>query len=891
MMNVVSMDFSKIQGRFSTRLSRSSSSVDEVIKKRVLEKNDAAKAVLAQEYDRSSTVLNNLFAFDESRGDLRGYSGEKAFVSSYPFVGYQFTIMPDVLKEIRKHGYQGKSLSTGERSMLSSYQEAAQAVEAQTETALVPFWRFFDTLEKELDHGIKQVFERCRNAAEQNLALKPFDVNVLKVLYLINYINDIKPTAGNVAILMVDDIGCDMAALRVHVKESLDRLVQQNYVARNGDRYSFLTDEEQDVAREIRSVQVDAASVTEEIKKIVFESVYKDRKYRKGANDYPVKRCVDGSVYGTSVGTEGMEVDVITLANDKLANAPDSELALQSLGKALIVLDSSNDYYEVLYNAARIANYVQTQNVSALPLTRQNIIRDKMAEATTNRKEAISLITEAVVKARVAVDGRLIQLPSATARQKFELTLDELAGCTFTKAGFIDLPLADDSKLRNVLQGHMEYTNDGKEQNSQAVAEVLRYLEARSHTHQSTTMGDIQRNFQSKPYGWREIDVAGVLAQLIAAQRVTMSYGGAPIKAQDRKVTDYLRKSTEIDKATVVLRKSLPAGLVSRTKALLRNLDSSIAIPDDDDGLVSAVEECLKERKQRYTDLLNKYYGGDVAYPGNDCLTKGVSLADDILGRSADPESFLRAFCDAEDDLLDNMEDAEQVENFFSSNQKEFFDKAVAMVDRMRGREAAYVDHVDDIQGPLAQVCRIIEAERPYNSIHNLPALVSQIEGAYAKRVQAKQEDLAGQLEAAVAQVEAYAQSSGAEVPQVGAIVTATRERATSWKDKVSRATACSDLDIMLAQISVWSKRQLSSIDRAVEQAHAPVTPVKAPQDNPEAPTVHPVPPKPSIKVVPHASALPPQVLHNEQEVDAYLARAKDQIMDALKDASGVRLD
>lgn len=185
LMDVVSMDFSKIQGRFATRLSLSSSSVDEVIKKRVLDKNQAASGLLKGEYAAKDVVLKNLFSFEDSRSDLKGFPDEDDFVDCFPFVDYQFKLMPGVLKEIRRHGYQGKSLSTGERSMLSSYQEAAQAVEGGDESCLVPFWRFFDTLEKELDHGIKQVFVRCRDAAEKDYTIQDQDINVLKVLYLI----------------------------------------------------------------------------------------------------------------------------------------------------------------------------------------------------------------------------------------------------------------------------------------------------------------------------------------------------------------------------------------------------------------------------------------------------------------------------------------------------------------------------------------------------------------------------------------------------------------------------------------------------------------------------------------------------------------------------------
>ena len=60
--HITGNDFSKIQGRFNTRLSLSSSSVDEVIKKRVLAKTDAADQLLRMVYDKEHAVLKNLYA-------------------------------------------------------------------------------------------------------------------------------------------------------------------------------------------------------------------------------------------------------------------------------------------------------------------------------------------------------------------------------------------------------------------------------------------------------------------------------------------------------------------------------------------------------------------------------------------------------------------------------------------------------------------------------------------------------------------------------------------------------------------------------------------------------------------------------------------------------------
>ena len=175
--------------------------------------------------------------------------------------------------------------------MLSSYQEAAQAVEGGDESSLVPFWRFFDTLEKELEKKTT-ASSRCSCAAATPLRgttpYNPQDIDVLKVLYLINYINDVKPCIGNIAILMADRIDADMKAKKEAVKESLERLVRENYVARTGDRYAFLTDTEQEVAREIKDEKIDPANVIDEVQKIIFSKIFTDKRFRKGANDFPI---------------------------------------------------------------------------------------------------------------------------------------------------------------------------------------------------------------------------------------------------------------------------------------------------------------------------------------------------------------------------------------------------------------------------------------------------------------------------------------------------------------------------------------------------------------------------------------------------------------------------
>ena len=207
-------EFSRIQARFGTRLSLSSSSVDEVIQKRILKKKPEVTGELERLYGKNDSVLRNLFSFTDSILDIKGYGGPNEFAVNYPFVPYQFIIMQKVFAEIRKHGNSGKHLSGGERSMLSGFQEAAQKIQEQDEYALVPFFRFYDTVHTFLDSSIRRVIERCQKAADNGLGVEAQDVDVLKLLYLIRYVDDIPANVDNIVILMADDIRGDKITLR-----------------------------------------------------------------------------------------------------------------------------------------------------------------------------------------------------------------------------------------------------------------------------------------------------------------------------------------------------------------------------------------------------------------------------------------------------------------------------------------------------------------------------------------------------------------------------------------------------------------------------------------------------------------------------------------------------
>src|SRR5699024_8494138 len=120
-------DFSKIQGRFETKINLSSANVDEVIKKRLLEKKEVGEETLKIIYDQEGKLIQNRLAFDAKNTQLRsGYRNIDEFVSFYPFVPYQIELLQMIFTKIRNLGEGGQHTSRGERTLLKAFQEAAQ---------------------------------------------------------------------------------------------------------------------------------------------------------------------------------------------------------------------------------------------------------------------------------------------------------------------------------------------------------------------------------------------------------------------------------------------------------------------------------------------------------------------------------------------------------------------------------------------------------------------------------------------------------------------------------------------------------------------------------------------------------------------------------------------
>lgn len=726
-------DFSRIQGRFDTRLSLSSISVDEVIKKRILLKKEHAADMLKLLYHEKSAILKNLISFKDSTADLRGYNDEVEFADVYPFIPYQFKLLQNVFEQVRKHGSSGKHLSEGERSMLSAFKEAGLRYKNAEEGILVPFYAFYDTIKEFLTPSIARVIE----GAYENPALKDdeFNIDLLKVLFMIKYIKELPANIDNIATLMVTSIDEDKLALKAKIEVALRKLISQTLIQKNGEVYIFLTDDEQDINREIKGMKIDEDLIKRELANYIFQDLYDDKRYRYSPQyQFSYNQKMDEKNYGNQTSSIGM--NILSPLSDHYAKS-DQELMLMSSGNGemILKLGGSDAYIEEMEEVLKIEEYRKKKNPAQLPENIQNILNNKQVEARDRRRRVRDMLEEAIKSGVFFINGDKAEIKGASVKDKINAAFHKLVENVYTKLGYVKTFLESEKDLVSILRSNEEQlTIDGSKQNANelAVKEVFDFISLQDSIQKQVRVKILLDRFSDKPYGWKPLDIAGLIAELIKEQRIRIRYNAEYLEPEDGNMVHVLTKASEVDKAIVIKRVKVDESLLKTAKNICKQVFNKTDLADDEDGLMKDIRHLIDQQVAEIKALKNRYEGRK--YPGKSLLDKGLEYFGEFT-KGMDNVSFFTRLRDLEDNLLDWEEDFSCVKSFFE-NQKDIFDKGLHAYDKYKDN-SVYLT-AEETKDYAANLQEILTDPLPYRRIKEIPELVNKIDEAIQKVLEDK---------------------------------------------------------------------------------------------------------------------------------------------------------
>jgi hypothetical protein len=867
-------DFSKIQGRFNTRISLSSGNTDEVIRLRLLGKTEDGIRALRALYDVNQAALKHLITFNND-ATLLGYKDADGFVANYPFIPYQFKLLQEAFTAIRQTGHSGKHLSEGERSMLNAFQDAARWASERPLGSLVPFSVFYSAVEGFLDSNVRRVIDQ----AQDNPALQPADIDLLKTLFMLKHVKEINTNLDNLTTLSLTHLEADKLALREAMDASLRRLEKQTLISRNGEVWTFLTNEEQDVGREIKNVEVGDGELNAELQKRVWQSVFNLPALKYDAyHPYTYNRKLDDRPYGTATADIGLHI-LTPYLSDFEARSSEQHAVPQSGAiqqgnsiEALVILPDDRLLFDELTEMVRTDKYI-TRKSGQDNTPSMRLIINARAEENHQRKNRIETnLQQAIADARVYVLGSRLENPGSTARDVLTGALKALVDNGFPKRAYLTKPHLTEADVARALSAPDTSQNlEGQDPNHLALDDMGRWLSEQGLRSVRVTVRTLLDQFTRRPYGWTDTETLGILASLVVRGQVDLHRAQQLIDPGETNLAGRLLKKAGQEETVVRLSDTIDPVALGAARKLAREYlpATATAASLDAPKLAAAFRKQLEEDRNTLTRYSDKAQAG---YPFGPLLAAPLATVQALVALSG-TAPLIGALQSQQDALDDWAVLRDKVSGFYAGEQVRIFDELRRDLTELEPDLTRV--NVPDLQARIKQARDMLAMPDPVRVIPKLSGLLKPVKAHVEDLLTESKGKVREYLDKQVASLQAIALELGAEKSRtLTGPMLAVRDRL----DAAKSIDAAEATQVHVQQAATQVKQAI--LQAINELAKKPKLPTPGPEERTK--------PIRTLKV----NTLPNQpYLETTQDIESFLTRLRFELESAVKAGERVSLE
>lgn len=761
-------DFSRIQARFKIKIPLTSANVDEVIEKRLLHKKYEYQKQLEKAHKSNAAHLQSLLSFSEAGVQFKGFKSDKDFANKFPFAPYQFDLFQQCRIALSNHNaFQGKHASVGERSMLSVFQKVIQTIEKRDENALVNFDLMFEGISSELRGDIQQSL----NLAKNNLN-DPFEIKVLKTLFLVKYFNSFKTTKRNISVLLIDDINVDLKAHEEKIEKALTVLENQSYVQRNGDIYEFLTDDEKDIEEEIKNTDIDDDKIIKLLQNILYDEIIGNNRitYLDNKQAYDFTSKINGVMLGRE---KELEIEIIT---DDYENN-ETYIQSQTMGSTAmkLLLTPSPTFMRDIRMFCKTEKYeMQNRGNSTSPAVAR-ILQEKSMQNVTRKKNLMALANKALAESNAFVNGSKLEAAStADGKTKVINVFQNLVAAVYPNLRMLKGVSFTEDTIKTTIYSKQDDLFSGDDATmSEAETEILSLINRRKKQSDRTSLNDVKNEFIKKPYGWYPNAVWTTVAKLYKRGKIELTQNANLLENED--VLNALLNSSNHGNTLLEPQATFNDATVKKLKETYKDaFDESCGFREAKD-VASAFKEKIKDMSIQVNQLL----ANKRDYP---FLSSLEVFAEQLEKWSKkDYAYFLINTNDFEDALLDAKEDLlDPIKRFMNGEQCKIYDLVKKLLE---GNTANF----DYIQGDELDILKtLLASNTPYkgNGVQLAKAAKDQLAAKVLKLIEEEKVKATKKAEDLITDITARKEYKSLEAKQQQQIITGLEQRKKVLKDE-----------------------------------------------------------------------------------------------------------
>lgn len=621
--------FSKIIDRFDLRLEMTSENIEKVLEERILKKREApAKTIGKMFTDHQGNIVNIATLQNASRSLPE--CNEWSFVKAYPFLPYQFNIMPLIFSSIRSKGGPATQLTGSERSMLGVTQGVIKSPKTGFKESDMGRVVALDEIYDQIENEIPTEIQRTISGADKALPNPSLPLSrLLKAIYLLQQVEWVPRDLENITRTVTATTDKNVTLLKEEIKEGLQRLVEGKYILPKEGQYEFLSGAKKNLMEEVSSVEVREGDRKRKAKEFLKIILTKDRVHYQGLRWFDFKVYGDEEMFSSKGDIELSAYSPILVQRDPSLER--GAVLRQSLTpknslKIYWLAQGNSDVDQKITRLIQLEETLKRREGAVKSDEEKEILRELAGEAHTLKNSIESRFRDTLVKGIVIFDGDETEIDERI--KDISIVIDkgvckaipkvypkfDMAAYSVSEKSISEILRAPANILSEIESDVSLFDKNGQlNRHIKAVEEVFTEIKARVDKGISALGKDLIMHFEKVPYGWDPIFTRLIVTALFRDGAITLNYEGKVFRdfrksdAQDLLVNSRKFNNTKLDyeeevELTISDRQKVRAKL---ELILGKKLDDGI------NALASAIEDGLSRMvdEQKHLEIKSEGAG------------------------------------------------------------------------------------------------------------------------------------------------------------------------------------------------------------------------------------------------------------------------------------------
>ncbi len=470
--------------------------------------------------------------------------------------------------------------------------------------------------------------KRTIDQAGQNKTLDGFDVQMLRTLFMIRYVDIIKGTLDNLVTLSIEKIDEDKPALRKRIEESLQRLEKESLITRNGDEFLFLTNEERDITRKIKATDLAASEENKELANLIFKDLLRDQnKYRHQANkmDYQIGRFLDSHSLDGKYESD-LKVEIISPLDTEYNLYTEAYCigkSTQAEGQVLFKLADDKQFFNELRTWLKTNKFIRlNDDGTQSDITR--ILADRGRENQERKKRLRARVEEMLPEAESYALGQHLQLSSSSPTTKRMRLVVIWPENTYTKLSYLQVYQQDAWRELNAVltvddMAQLGLSLDGGQTNPKALQEVEQYIALRARGTERILVSDVVDRFAKRPYGRPDTEILLLVGQAAAMGRISLQLNGGTLQLKE--AFEPLQNSRRRRDVSIIKKRQTDDQVLKQARQLTQDLFSAMG-PTTEKELFEFYTQHFKNWLANFKSYKSKTDVGQ--FPGKKVIEKSI---------------------------------------------------------------------------------------------------------------------------------------------------------------------------------------------------------------------------------------------------------------------------